>query len=623
MSTLAGPTHLPNFAPAVQNNNPREVIHLLSNYMMSNAAGVPDTFIRDVRLHPTPATFVLDVVENLDTNALPLPVQRKLMRGVSATVSRLLGKEMAQRQGGTERKKNSRPGKRDRAARAQGAGIQVQTPKPATGEKRQRDSNDKDACDGESPSKRQKSEPEETQPIKASSELAARFTTMLQNPSLTPFLIKLADAYSIDLDTPTILPVLDRLMSLGATSDCSALVSRYDLFSQTSTVRALRLQILRQEDIQSIHELIETEDQARDFLQSVNDECRNLLEKLESSMSEGVRSEDNQLLRSYAKHGARIGVSLDLDMTPYPHIVTGWRLGAITWLARETADQCASIGLAEDVSVGGETLLWKAVESNGGVGSDYVRKVAAMTLMEYGKPLEKVTSRIISKFQLNHWADGVRDKVIVKQPEAPADNGTSQAPLPIYETSAPVEFVGTEEELANLEAIFSHESKPRVVAMDCEWVPDAVTVGGARPPPAILQLAVDFGDSEKVFIIDLIGFEKERVQRTLLQIFNDKTVKKLGFSFKQDNQLLRKSFPSLPTQIPNFQEISTFPLEGGKQKKKALPSLHQYVAYYLKKRLDKTHRISDWEARPLSKEQMRYGAADVMCLLDIYRIVKK
>jgi ribonuclease D len=42
------------------------------------------------------------------------------------------------------------------------------------------------------------------------------------------------------------------------------------------------------------------------------------------------------------------------------------------------------------------------------------------------------------------------------------------------------------------------------------------------------------------------------------------------------------------------------------------------VAHYLKRRVDKSHRFTDWSRRPLSEDQLAYALADVTHLRDLY-----
>jgi ribonuclease D len=47
-------------------------------------------------------------------------------------------------------------------------------------------------------------------------------------------------------------------------------------------------------------------------------------------------------------------------------------------------------------------------------------------------------------------------------------------------------------------------------------------------------------------------------------------------------------------------------------------SYSRLVEHYLRKRLDKSHRYTDWIKRPLDQEQLDYAALDVVYLIEIF-----
>jgi ribonuclease D len=52
-------------------------------------------------------------------------------------------------------------------------------------------------------------------------------------------------------------------------------------------------------------------------------------------------------------------------------------------------------------------------------------------------------------------------------------------------------------------------------------------------------------------------------------------------------------------------------------------SYGRLVEDYLKKRIDKSHRYTDWTQRPLEPEQLEYAALDVVYLKDIFILMRK
>jgi ribonuclease D len=47
------------------------------------------------------------------------------------------------------------------------------------------------------------------------------------------------------------------------------------------------------------------------------------------------------------------------------------------------------------------------------------------------------------------------------------------------------------------------------------------------------------------------------------------------------------------------------------------------VQHFLKRRVDKSHRFTDWSRRPLSRDQLQYALADVTHLRDLYPIMRQ
>jgi hypothetical protein len=162
----------------------------------------------------------------------------------------------------------------------------------------------------------------------------------------------------------------------------------------------------------------------------------------------------------------------------------------------------------------------------------------------------------------------------------------------------------------------------------------------------------------------------------LAEMFRDSALMKLGFGFRDDIKMLRKSFAhvsncaAFPLEVHRFLDLEslcvkdtatkaflklrganttlveptrpqahdrhgTSLVEEGLQESRspheeaavvvvaAAPnpfsvSLSSLVEATLRFHMDKSHRMSNWEARPLSKAQLQYAALDAISLVRIY-----
>ncbi|KAI8813905.1 ribonuclease H-like domain-containing protein [Cladochytrium replicatum] len=254
---------------------------------------------------------------------------------------------------------------------------------------------------------------------------------------------------------------------------------------------------------------------------------------------------------------------------------------------------------------------------------------------------------------------------------------------PIYALTDPVTLIDNPSQLeyTKIKAIFE-SSEQAIVGMDCEWVPDilarhanimagptaeddhtqekvdetaSTTENGSlddlahgkkrkrkgnvdhprSTPPAIMQLGVSTGDSKHIYILDLLSLSALEVQALLVPLLTNKSMLKLAFDFSNDLVKLRSVYESIPPNVENLIDLSK------KINHQQTPrttsefvapklfahgsriSLAQVVVHYLKMRMDKSVRLSDWSKRPLANAQVRYGATDVAVLLDAYEVMRK
>ncbi|KAL4588387.1 hypothetical protein LXL04_001271 [Taraxacum kok-saghyz] len=154
----------------------------------------------------------------------------------------------------------------------------------------------------------------------------------------------------------------------------------------------------------------------------------------------------------------------------------------------------------------------------------------------------------------------------------------------------------------------------KVVGLDCEWKPNYEK--GSKPNKvSIMQIA-----SEKmVFIVDLIKLSHDApdvLDSCLIRIFHSPRILKLGYNFQCDMKQLSQSYGEFDCfkhfeMLLDIQNIFKEPRGG-------LSGLTKEV---LGVGLNKTRRNSNWEERPLTRNQLEYAALDAAVLIHIFRHV--
>eukprot|EP00873_Tetraselmis_striata_P028987 jgi/Tetstr1/449251/TSEL_036456.t1 len=188
-------------------------------------------------------------------------------------------------------------------------------------------------------------------------------------------------------------------------------------------------------------------------------------------------------------------------------------------------------------------------------------------------------------------------------------------------------WVDTEEQLEALESglIAVCAEAGGCCGVDAEWpsAERAAEPGGADVAPkgaaSLVQLALAWPERESavpampvVALLDLLALPLASARGTLLRLFENERILKLGLSVKGDIRAINKALaarePPLPPLdlarvTPLFDLASWRPFFGA--------GLSAIVEATLPgKTLGKAQQCSDWAARPLSPEQLRYAAAD-------------
>lgn len=126
------------------------------------------------------------------------------------------------------------------------------------------------------------------------------------------------------------------------------------------------------------------------------------------------------------------------------------------------------------------------------------------------------------------------------------------------------------------------------------------------PQLCLVQIATE----DTAVIIDPLNEELDL--DILNSILQDSKIRKVFHSAKQDLEIMLFIFKELPKNIFDTQIASSFCGMGNSI------SYESLVSEILGIRIDKSHCLSDWTKRPLSKQQIEYALGDVTHLYKIY-----
>ncbi|KAM7481753.1 hypothetical protein LguiB_006336 [Lonicera macranthoides] len=167
------------------------------------------------------------------------------------------------------------------------------------------------------------------------------------------------------------------------------------------------------------------------------------------------------------------------------------------------------------------------------------------------------------------------------------------------------------DEVNGLQDATCHLESCKVVGIDCEWKPNYEK--GSKPNKvSIMQIA-----SEKMaYIFDLIKLNQDVpdiLDNCLTRILHSPRILKLGYNFQCDVKQLSLSYGDLEcfkhyAMLLDIQNVFKEPRGG-------LSGLAKKI---LGAGLNKIRRNSNWEQRPLSRNQLEYAALDAAVLVHIF-----
>ena len=146
-------------------------------------------------------------------------------------------------------------------------------------------------------------------------------------------------------------------------------------------------------------------------------------------------------------------------------------------------------------------------------------------------------------------------------------------------------------------------SKQKVIAIDCEFIREKTYY----PIPCLIQV----GYENDTFLIDPISPDLDF--KSFFSIMRNKKIIKVFHSGRQDIEILYNLSGEVPVCVFDTQ-IAAQACGLGE-----CVSYENLVRVYCGVELDKSCRLTNWQLRPLSQEQLEYASGDVKHLIDCYK----
>jgi ribonuclease D len=144
--------------------------------------------------------------------------------------------------------------------------------------------------------------------------------------------------------------------------------------------------------------------------------------------------------------------------------------------------------------------------------------------------------------------------------------------------------------------------KQKLIAIDCEFIREKTYYS----IPCLIQIGYKNG----TVLLDPLA--KEMDMSAFFAILTDKKILKVFHSGRQDIEILYNLSHTLPTPVFDTQIAAQVCGLGESV------SYENLVRYYCNVELDKSCRLTNWQLRPLTEEQLQYAAGDVTYLLTCY-----
>ena len=150
-------------------------------------------------------------------------------------------------------------------------------------------------------------------------------------------------------------------------------------------------------------------------------------------------------------------------------------------------------------------------------------------------------------------------------------------------------------------------NKQKVIAIDCEFIREKTYY----PIPCLIQVGYEDG----TFLIDPIAPDLDF--KSFFALMRNKKIVKVFHSGRQDIEILYNLSGEVPVSVFDTQ-IAAQACGLGES-----VSYENLVRVYCGVELDKSCRLSNWQLRPLSQEQLEYASGDVKHLIDCYKKISE
>jgi len=136
-------------------------------------------------------------------------------------------------------------------------------------------------------------------------------------------------------------------------------------------------------------------------------------------------------------------------------------------------------------------------------------------------------------------------------------------------------------------------------------------------------------NAHTTWIIDALAFRssisatsvscQDELSEFLMWLFHHTQIVCLVFSFSEDEKLLRHIIPDFSPSTSRVLDLQQLSISNGIGRAGRFPSLRLvFERLFQGSTIDKSLQRSDWSARPLHEQQLRYAAADALVLLLIH-----
>ena len=147
--------------------------------------------------------------------------------------------------------------------------------------------------------------------------------------------------------------------------------------------------------------------------------------------------------------------------------------------------------------------------------------------------------------------------------------------------------------------------KQKVLAIDCEFIREKTFF----PIPCLIQVGYEDGS----YILDPISQDLDLTE--FFQLMQNEKIMKVFHSGRQDIEIIYNLSGAVPTPVFDTQ-IAAQACGLGE-----CVSYENLVRVYCGVELDKSCRLTNWQLRPLSEEQLKYAAGDVTYLVKCYAAI--